>query len=349
MISFFRRRRSGATPRSRTSGPAPVVTRAPARVPTERRTAASLSIKAYAAQHVQAFFYSLGQLWRAPAATLMTAAVIGIALALPTALYLVLEHAQQVSAGWKGGAQITLLLKQEVSDETARTLAVRLRTWPMLAEVRAISRTEALEEFRRLSGFGAALDALDENPLPAVLVLQLASEHDDVAQEDAGRLLAKVRALPEVDLAEFDEQWLKRLRAIMAVIERAVQLLALLLAAAVLFIVGNTLRLAVQSRSDEIEVSKLIGASDAFIRRPFLYSGMWHGTLGGVCAWVMVSLALWLLSGPVHRLAALYQSDFSLSGLGFTLTLLLVSAGAVLGLMGAWLSVGRHLANIEPT
>ncbi|MDO9371940.1 MAG: permease-like cell division protein FtsX [Gammaproteobacteria bacterium] len=342
MISFFKRRRSGATPRSRTSGPAPVAPRVPP-APTARRSAASLSLRAYMAQHARAFSYSLGQLWRARAATLMTAAVIGIALALPTALYLVLEHAQQVSAGWKGGAQVTLLLKQEVSDEAARTLAIRLRAWPALTEVRAISRAEALEEFRRLSGFGAALDALDENPLPAVLVLQLTA-----GQEDAERLLAKVRALPEVELAEFDEQWLKRLHAIMAVIERAVQLLALLLAAAVLFIVGNTLRLAVQSRSDEIEVSKLIGASDAFIRRPFLYSGMWHGALGGVCAWVMVSLALWLLHGPVQRLAALYQSDFSLSGLGFTLTLWLVAAGAVLGLLGAWLSVGRHLANIEP-
>lgn len=343
MISFFKRRRSGATPRSRTPGPAPMVTRAPARAPTERHSAAALSLKAYAAQHVQAFFYSLGQLWRTRAATLMTAVVIGIAIALPTALYLVLEHAQQVSAGWKGGTQVTLFLRQEVSDEAARTLAVRLRTWPALASVRAISRTEALEEFRRLSGFGAALDVLDENPLPAVLVLQLGA-----IQDDAGRLLEQVRALPEVELAEFDEQWLKRLHAIMAVIERAVQLLALLLAAAVLFIVGNTLRLAVQSRSDEIEVSKLIGASDAFIRRPFLYSGMWHGALGGVCAWVMVSLALWLLNGPVQRLAALYQSDFSLSGLSFTLTLGLVSTGAVLGLLGAWISVGRHLANVEP-
>lgn len=302
-----------------------------------------LSLRVYLAQHARAFSYSLGQLWRAPAATLMTAAVIGIALALPTALYFVLEHAQQVSAGWKGGAQITLFLKQEVSDEAARTLAAGMRTWPALTGARAISRAEALEEFRRLSGFGAALDALDENPLPAVLVLQLAP-----APEDAERLLAQVRALPEVELAEFDEQWLKRLHAIMAVIERAVQLLALLFAAAVVFIVGNTLRLAVQSRRDEIEVSKLIGAGDAFIRRPFLYSGMWHGALGGVCAWLMVSLALWLLNGPVHRLAALYQSDFSLSGVSFTLTLLLIAAGALLGLMGAWLSVGRHLANIEP-
>lgn len=343
MISFFKRRRSGATPRRR--DPVTAVARPVARPAAERSTAASLSIKAYAAQHVQAFFYSLGQLWCARAATLMTVVVIGIALALPTALYLVLGHAQQVGAGWKGGTQVTLFLKQEVSDEEARTLAVRLRTWPALASVRAISRTEALEEFRRLSGFGAALDALDENPLPAVLVLVLQLGE---IEDGAGRLLEQVRALPEVELAEFDEQWLKRLHAIMAVIERAVQLLALLLAVAVLFIVGNTLRLAVQSRSDEIEVSKLIGASDAFIRRPFLYSGMWHGALGGVCAWVMVSLALWLLNGPVQRLAALYQSDFSLSGLSFTLTLWLVSTGAVLGLLGAWISVGRHLANIEP-
>ena len=341
MTLFYKRRRSGATPRSRS--PAAIAARPVARPAAERDTAVSFSFKAYAAQHLQAFFYSLGQMWRAPVATLMTAAVIGIALALPTALYLVLEHTQQLSAGWKGGTQITLFLKQEVSDEAAQTLASQLRAWPTLAEVRAISRAEALEEFRRLSGFGAALDALDENPLPAVLVLRLSA-----GQEDAEQLREQVRALPEVEQAEFDQQWQKRLRAIMAVIARAVQLLALLLAAAVLFIVGNTLRLAVQNRREEIEVTKLIGASDAFIRRPFLYSGMWHGALGGVCAWVMVSLALWLLSAPVQRLTALYQNDFHLSGLSFTLTLLLVCVGALLGLMGAWLSVGRHLANIEP-
>lgn len=344
MMQFFKRRRSGATPQPRSRKPGYVAPRPVVRPAAELRAATALSLKTYVAQHLQAFFYSLGQMWRTPVASLMTAAVIGIALALPSALYLVLEHAQQASAGWSGGAQITLFLKQGVSEEASRGLAGRLRAWPAVSEVRAISRTEALEEFRQLSGFGAALDALDENPLPAVIVLRLAADQEGAAE----RTREQLRALPEIELAEFDEQWLKRLRAIMALLARAVLLLAILFAAAILFIVGNTLRLAVQGRHEEIEVIKLIGASDAFIRRPFLYSGMWYGIFGGVCAWIMVSLALWLLNAPVQQLAGLYQSDFRLSGLGFTATLWLVSGGALLGLVGAWLSVGRHLADIEP-
>ncbi len=345
MIRLFTRRRSGATPipRSRSASPAPAAVRAPERAARRQRFA--FSLKGYVAQHLQALFYSLGQMWRAPVATLMTAVVIGITLALPSVLYLVLEHAQQLSAGWGGGPQITLLLRQEVSDDAGRALAGRLRTWPAVTEAHAISRAEALEEFRQLSGFGAALDALGENPLPAVIALRLAADSGQAAKAAYEQL----RALPEVERAEFEEQWLKRLHAIMHVVTRSVLMLAGLFAAAVLFIIGNTLRLAVQNRREEIEVVKLIGASDAFVRRPFLYSGMWYGTLGGICAWAMVSLALWLMSAPVQQLAGLYQSDFRLSGLGFNVILALVAGGALLGLLGAWLSVGRHLAHIEPS
>lgn len=346
MIRLFARRRSGATPITRSRPPAsptPAAARAPERA--ARRQVFAFSLKGYVAQHLQALFYSLGQMWRAPVATLMTAAVIGITLALPSVLYLVLEHAQQVSAGWGGGSQITLLLKQEVSDDAGRELAGRLRTWPAVAEAHAISRSEALEEFRQLSGFDAALEALGENPLPAVIALRLAAD----SAVDANAIREQLRMQPEVDRVEFEEQWLKRLQAIINVITRGVLLLAGLFAAAVLFIIGNTLRLAVQNRREEIEVVKLTGATDAFVRRPFLYSGLWYGALGGVCAWIMVNLALWMMGGPVQQLAGLYQSDFRLGGFGFNVTLALVVGGALLGLLGAGLSVGRHLARIEPS
>ena len=339
---FFRRRRSGATPLPRSPGVRPTP-RAAVEQP-EPRQRFRLTPRAYLAQHLQALFYSLGQMWRAPVATSMTIVVIGITLALPTVLYLLLERGQEVSAGWDGGSQVTLLLKQEVTDDAGRALASRLQAWPAVAEVRTISRAEALAEFRQLSGFGAALDALGENPLPTVITLRLAAD----AGGTANQLHRQLQTLPEVDLAQFDEQWLLRLYAMLDVISRGVLLLAILFSLAVLFIIGNTLRLAVQNRLEEIEVSMVVGASDAFIRRPFLYSGMWHGALGGICACVMVAVALWLMQGPVQQLVGLYQGGVNLSGLGFGVTLVLVAGGALLGLVGAWLFVGRHLAEARP-
>lgn len=315
--------------------------------PARLRVAPRLRPRAWLLRHAQTLVYTLGQLARAPVATAMTAAVIGIALALPAGLYAVLQNVQALGRGWDGAIQLSLYLKTEVSEEAAARLREELDERPEFRSVELITRAQALEEYRRLSGFGEVLRIFeDENPLPAVVVA-----HPHPAYTQPERLRGVVEELsrrPAVDIAQLDWQWLRRVQALMAVMERGVWLLAAFLGLGVLLIVGNTIRLAIQSRRDEIEITKLFGATDAFIRRPFLYNGLWYGVLGGLIAWGVVSGSLLLLQGPVGRVAALYGSDFRFAALDGQASAALLAAGALLGLVGSWLAVGRHLGAIEP-
>ncbi len=297
-------------------------------------------------RHLQVFFYSLGQLSRHPLSLFMTAAVIGIALALPTGLHVLLQNAQQISGRWDGSAQISLFLKKSVTDRQARNLARQLRQRDEIARVSYISREQALKEFQQQSGFGDALKALKKNPLPSVLIIQPTLAHSKPKQ--TALLLGQLRRDIRVDVAQLDMQWLKRLYAIMDIIRRGVLVLAGLLALAVLLVVGNTIRLAIQNRRNEIVVMKLIGGTDAFIRRPFLYTGFWYGFFGAILAFIMVYTALLLLNGPVEKLAMLYHNRFELSRLDLGTALVLLVSGVMLGLVGSWLAVGRHLRDIEP-
>ncbi len=297
-------------------------------------------------RHLQVFFYSLGQLSRHPLSLFMTAAVIGIALALPTGLHVLLQNAQQISGRWDGSAQISLFLKKSVTDRQARNLARQLRQRDEIARVSYISREQALKEFQQQSGFGDALKALKKNPLPSVLIIQPTLAHSK--PEQTALLLGQLRRDIRVDVAQLDMQWLKRLYAIMDIIRRGVLVLAGLLALAVLLVVGNTIRLAIQNRRNEIVVMKLIGGTDAFIRRPFLYTGFWYGFFGAILAFIMVYTALLLLNGPVEKLAMLYHNRFELSRLDLGTALVLLVSGVMLGLVGSWLAVGRHLRDIEP-
>ena len=318
----------------------------PSRDTTQRRGPLT-ALRVYLLRHLQVFFYSLGVLSRTPFATLMTTAVIGIALALPSGLHVVLQNAQQLSGGWDGAAQISLFLKRAVPDEEANRLARQIQSLPEVAGVDYVSRRDALQEFQRLSGFGDALEALKDNPLPSVLVVHPTVNASTPATTE--KLLQRLQAYPPVDIAQLDMQWVKRLYVIMELVRRGVVVLAALLALAVLLVVGNTIRLAIQNRRDEIVVMKLIGGTDGFIRRPFLYTGFWYGLFGGMIAWLLVSLSLSILSDPVERLTGLYQSQFELTGLDIATTGMLIATSILLGLAGSWLAVGRHLRDIEPT
>jgi len=304
-------------------------------------------INSYFTHHLWVLVSSLGQLWRTPFSTLMTAAVIGIALALPAGLHVLLQNVQQLATGWEGTAQVSLFLKQDLAEKNAKALADKLRGWAEVADVRYISREQALAEFRALSGFGEALDSLGENPLPAVLVIRPRSEYTEPARMEL--LLGRLRNLDAVELAQLDMDWVRRLNAIIEVGKRGVLVLAGLLALAILLVVGNTIRLTIFNRREEIVVTKLIGATNGFIRRPFLYTGFWYGLMGAVIAWLLVGTLLGLLSGPVSRLSLLYNSGFSLGGLDLVTTATLLGFGILLGLAGSWLAVGRHLQRIEPT
>jgi cell division transport system permease protein len=214
-----------------------------------------------------------------------------------------------------------------------------------IAEVQYISADQALSEFKQLSGFGEAAAVLDKNPLPAVLVVR----PNDASPEAAAALQHQLAANPAVDQVRLDLQWLKRLSAILDIVRRVTDILAALLGLAVILVVGNTIRLEIGGRRTEIEVSKLLGATDAFIRRPFLYHGAWYGFAGGLIACLLVVAAVTLVEEPVSRLAGLYGSAFALQGLGFMGALGLLAGGGLLGWTGSWLAVARHLRAIEPT
>ena len=297
-------------------------------------------------QHARAFFSSLGQLYRKPAGGLVSISVIGISLALPAGFYALLENAQRVTSHLDVASHVSLFLSPDIEEERVIALADRLRARSDIIEVDVINPEEALAEYKQNSGFADALDALGRNPLPFVLVVRPQSVPATFPGDST--LLSELNSLPEVDLGQLDWQWAQRLHQIIEVFQRGVLIVAALFAGAVLLVVGNTIRMSVHNRRQEIEVHKLFGATDAFIARPFLYSGMLHGIAGSMLAWLMLEVSMALLQGPVARLADLYGSRFFLATLSAGEVLGLVLIGAGLGLTGSWLSVKRHLRSIDP-
>lgn len=303
-------------------------------------------MKSYLIRHAQVLLSSVGQLARAPGSTLMTVCAIGITLALPTLLYLLVENVEHLSRNWQSRAQISVFLKLDTTTEAAQILEQELAQRPEIEASQLITAQQALEEFRTQSGFGVALDILSENPLPASILLHLNSEYDQPAAIEG--LIEEVNSRPEVDLAQWDMAWIKRLHVFLKLVERSVMILAALLVLAVVIIVSNTIRLAIMNRRDEIEIMKLIGATERFIRRPFLYGGILQGLLGALCAGAIVSVCVTLLQDPVAELVMLYHGDFSTSGIDARAFAALLVAGSALGWLAARASVGRYLSQIEP-
>ncbi|MGK2941124.1 MAG: permease-like cell division protein FtsX [Immundisolibacter sp.] len=304
-------------------------------------------MKRYFERHLQVLVESVGQLYRQRLGALLTALVIGVSLALPASLLLSLATLRQAADGWDGEPRLTAYLKLDVPDARATDLAARLgRELAAQASVTLIDRTQALAEFEHSSGLTDALALVGENPLPAALVLAPKGPADEALLE---QLATRLRALSEVEEVQADLDWVRRLNALLEVGRRAVWVFAGLLGAGVVLVTGNTIRLAIFNRRQEIEVTKLIGGTDAFIRRPFLYWGLLQGVAGGLVAALLLVAVNVGLAAPVRTLAGVYGSSLTLvtAGLSGSLGLLLLGGG--LGLAGAWLAVGRHLRDIEPT
>jgi cell division transport system permease protein len=297
-------------------------------------------------RHLQSALFATGRLARAPLATAFTVLVIAIALTLPTALGLAILSVRGAAGEFANAVDVSVYFRQDVPLEKARQLAASLRQRSGIATVKLVSSDEALRAFRDQSGFGAALDALGNNPLPHALDIRPTPDATEPARmESLRRYLA---AWPEVELVQVDSEWVKRLAAILDLLRGIVTGAAVLLGLGVLAIVGNTVRLEIHNRRAEIEVTKLVGGSNAFVRRPFLYTGLLYGLLGALVATLLVLVGLTLLNGPVGRLAASYGSGFRLLTPGWREVGGLLAAGALLGLVGAWLAAARHLARIEP-
>ena len=298
------------------------------------------------ARHTQALLGSVGRLARNPFATALTLLVIGLALALPLALNLFVTNAQTATGGFADAVDMSVYFKTDVALAKAQQLAADARQRSEVAEVKLIPADKALDEFRTYSGFGAALEALKENPLPHVLHVRPKPESSSPgALESLRRYFA---AWPEVDIVQIDSEWVMRFNAILDVLRRLLVITAVLLAAGVLAVIGNTIRLEILNRRAEIEVTKLVGGSNSFVRRPFLYTGVLYGLGGAVLGWLIVEAAVAILGQPVATLAQLYGSRYSLQGPTGDEILIVLGAGIVLGWLGAWISAARHLRSIEP-
>jgi cell division transport system permease protein len=271
--------------------------------------------------------------------------VIGIAFALPLILLILLNNLDQIGGEWQEKPRISVYLSTELSPEEIKLSVASIAEIQGIKTSNVISPEVALQEFQIKSGFSDVLSSLPFNPLPAVIEIAPSSS----APVDLKLLVSKLEAGQGVDSVSFDFEWVERLFAILALGERFVTALSTFLALGVLLSVGNTIRLAIESRRSEIEIVKLVGGTDSFVRRPFLYLGLWYGLGGALFAWAMVQVSLIFLSTPIERLINSYQNEFYLLGLSGLESLFLLFFGAALGVAGAGIAVGRHLKGIEPS
>ena len=302
--------------------------------------------KCWLISHLHAVIFTLGRLVRSPFNALTTMTVTGVVLALPAALYVLLDNIKTVTTHWDVGAQVSLYLDNDLTDDDAASMGVRLVEDPNIDRVEIITKAEALAEYQQLTGLSEVTLGGD-NPLPPVVVVIPNPEQNNLAA--IGQLVDRLRNEPGVDIVQSDMAWLARLEAITVILHRTVWLLAALFGSGVLLVVGNTIRLSIQNQHQEIEISKLVGATNAFICRPFLYSGLWCGLLGALFAWMLLLVIFGLLKSPVDELSALYHSHFFLAGPSNYLIIILLFGGGLLGLCGSWVTLMRHLGAIEPS
>jgi cell division transport system permease protein len=306
-----------------------------------------MNVQAYFMRHAQTLVGSLGQIVHQPFATLMTMGVIAVALALPLFLNLALQNVRMASANWNEAFDVSVYMDKRANAARTASVAKLLRQRGDVAAVRIITADQALAEFRDSSGFGRALDALADNPLPDTLIVTPTLIAGTPQGMEA--LKGAIAAMADVHTVQLDTDWVKRLHAMLDLLRRVVVLTGGLLGAGVVLIVGNTIRLDILNRRAEIEVMKLVGASDGFARRPFLYSGIWYGLGGGLMALILVFIAVAVLAQPVESLARVYGSQFRLSGLGFRTAVRVLALSVGLAWFGSWLAATRHIRGIDPT
>ena len=294
-------------------------------------------------QHLYSLFSSLGRLLQRPVATSLTVGVMAVAIALPLGLALALGNLERFSGTVSESRDIGVFLAADIDGERVEALSEELRARPDVTAVAVRTPDEGLAEFREMSDLAGALEVLEGNPLPYVLVVSPAGDDDGSALAD------DLRALPEAEVVQHDALWRQRLTAWLAFGERVVQVVAVLLGLGVLLVVGNTVRLDIGARSEEIAVLQHLGATDGFVRRPFLYLGAWYGLAAGALALVLLAVAGGLLQGRLTALVASYGSQFALSGPGWRGTAALLFGAAAMGWLGAWLATGHHLRRTRPT
>ncbi len=302
-------------------------------------------LRSWGRRQLYSFFSSIGTLLSHRFGTLMTVVVLGIAMVLPIGLLLTLENLRKIDLQQDQWGTLTVFLQMGVNEEQVKQLELQL-VEHSVAKTNAISPDEGLQEFREASGFGKALDVLDDNPLPWVLEVQPEWLENQDMEEQVAALTSWLEGQELVESVVVDSKWLRRLAGLIRLGDAFVSVLGFMFSLAVLVVIANTIRLDVGNRADEIEVLSLVGAGPAFIRLPFLYSGFWYGVLGAFFALLILELSLAYLRGPLASLMDAYGNSFSLAGLSIPQVLYMFLAGGILGWLGAWIAVQRYLRQL---
>lgn len=311
----------------------------------QSKTSLATKADAWMAHHSTNAVGSLLRLLETPIQSLMTWLVVAIATTLPATLFVVLLNLQQLGDHWHSSSQISVFLKQGTRTDAVEALQKKWQARKDIGQLSYISPDAALKEFRDQSGLGRVVDSLDNNPLPGVFLVRPADT--DISPDELETLRKSLADEPVVEEAAVDMQWVKRLHQIMQLAERMTIALSVLLALGVILIIGNTIRLTIENRRDEILVTRLVGGTNAWLRRPFLYTGLWYGLGGGIVTTLLLATGIAWLNQPVSSLADLYQSSYRLQGLGFIGSLQLILLAGLTGVIGAWIAVSRHLRQSE--
>ncbi|ODS23522.1 hypothetical protein AB835_08415 [Candidatus Endobugula sertula] len=303
--------------------------------------------QAWVTHHKYSCVNSLQRLLHPPWQSFLTWMVVAIALVLPLVLYLGLNHAQQLGSAWKNSGQLSAFLLHQTKPLAITQLQQRLSTYPELQHIELITPEQAKQEFQQHSGLGNVLQSLENNPLPAVLTLLPADDFNNPESLEA--LKSKLEAEPLIELVQLDIAWLQRLHQIMGLAQQLVLVLGALLSLGVLLVIGNTIRLAIENRRHEIVVIKMVGGTDGFVRRPFLYTGFWYGIGGGLLALILLFISVQWISDSFQQLVELYENKYSLTFFNLKILVLVVFGSGFIGWSGAWLAVEKHLKEIEPS
>lgn len=304
-------------------------------------------LRSFFTNHKAAYGSAWARLLQNFAQTATTSTVVAISLALPLLLHLAIGNLQSLGEAWDTEPKLTLYLNDRARDSAVNTFLERLESDTRIAKVKFISADDALRAFEAGSGFGEALAGLEYNPLPAAIELAPAVGHRSAVQQ--GLLAKDLEQELLVDEAAVDLQWVQRFIAITELASKLLWLLAVLLIVGALLVIGNTIRLIIENRKDEIIVVKMVGGTDAFVRRPLVYSGALYGFFGALLALLIVMLVLMVVSGAADKIAAGYSSAFQLRGLSVAEFLSVLVGGLLLGWLGAMVAVARHISQIEPS
>lgn len=303
-------------------------------------------MKAYLIRHLQVLFATLGDLRRTPLVSINTILLIGLSLSLPALLYIAVKSGQQLNQNWQGQQQISVFLEAGISADEAKLIFEELGLHPQIQLAEFINPEQAMEEFKALSGLGIELEFLDENPLPAsIVILPVEADQSSASLVALRDQLLKIDGIEDIRM---DLEWTDRFNALLNWFERSAQLLCVILGLALTLVVANSIKLLIMNRRQEIEITKLVGGSNRFVRRPFLYFGAWYGFLGGLFAVIFLLIASQFMQSASEALARLYQKDSLVHQLSVLECATLVMISVFLGWLSARVSVAQHLNKIRP-